>query len=600
MKSSSGTGRNTSDATTQEVAVAEHRLIAVEKLRSALAVGQARRDAAGEHPDEDVSVAVATHDSAAFVTIADAECAPLRRVHLEDGVGAELDVEEDARRRALAKRMKGRAAPLIADRLHIAADGRLLGDELRGLREVNGALEDQIGHVEFPQRVGEVDRPLGHGMKLGVCMTLDDAHDWARADVADAERKRGVCVDYAVRGGDDDARRDERRATGDLVRVETVDGDSAEQIATSAPALVGRAADELVFGLPVGGRRVGRGLGRAARARDDRGQSKDDEAGEAPKEHGDRVAAGVPSQRLLESLIKCGLRTAVGGRRTPAVVQRGSRAWLAMRGAKIGVVVAIAIAAGGCRRREDGACAVVADTASADASANASASAEAAVLPARVERIRVPGDLVASVVRARGGAPTTVFLPGLCSNANAYLQAFPEAARRQGGIVAIEGDQPCGTLEGFRSFSWDASKLHARIEAAAAAAGLEAVPREGLTLVGYSQGAALGEQLVQRWPNRYARVILIGAPTEPSAARFSEARAIVTMSCSRDVPGKMKEATNRFVRAGIPSTYLEMPDCTHGNITDGDRTFDAAFDWLRANARPPRLDAKPQPLIGEG
>ena len=269
-------------------------------------------------------------------------------------------------------------------------------------------------------------------------------------------------------------------------------------------------------------------------------------------------------------------------------------------------LVVAALAAVGCRRPDDGARRAVAEQ-GAEAGAkpsSASAAIEAGakeVEPARVERIRVPGDVVASVVRSSGGAaPTTVFLPGLCSNANAYLQAFPEAARRQGGVVAVEGDQPCGNLEGFWSFSWDATKLHARIEAATAAAGLTVVPREGLTLVGYSQGAALGEQLVQRWPGRYARVVLIGAPTDPSAARFAEARAIVTMSCSRDVPWKMKEATSRFVKAGIPSTYLEMPDCTHGNITDGDRTFDAAFDWLRANARPPKEDAKPQPLVGEG
>jgi len=219
---------------------------------------------------------------------------------------------------------------------------------------------------------------------------------------------------------------------------------------------------------------------------------------------------------------------------------------------------------------------------------------------ARVERIRVPGDLVASLVRSTtGAAPTTVFLPGLCSSALGYLMAFPEAARRQGGVVAIDGDQPCGTLGGYRSFSWDAAKLHARIEAAAAAAGLATVPREGLTLIGYSQGAALGEQLVQRWPGRYARVVLIAPPTDPSAARFAEARAVVTMSCSRDIPWKMKEATGRFVKAGIPSTYLEMPGCTHGGMTEAETTFDAAFDWLRANARPTGPNAAAQPLIGD-
>ena len=142
------------------------------------------------------------------------------------------------------------------------------------------------------------------------------------------------------------------------------------------------------------------------------------------------------------------------------------------------------------------------------------------------------------------------------------------------------------SVEELRSFSWDATKLHARIEAATTAAGLASIPKDGLTLVGYSQGAALAEQLVQRWPSRYARIVLIGAPTEPSATRFAEARGIVTMSCSRDVPWKMQEATKRFIRAGIPSTYVEMPDCTHGNITEGDRTFDAAFSFLRDSSRP--------------
>jgi pimeloyl-ACP methyl ester carboxylesterase len=207
--------------------------------------------------------------------------------------------------------------------------------------------------------------------------------------------------------------------------------------------------------------------------------------------------------------------------------------------------------------------------------------------PAHVDRFPVPHDLPASIVASLDGAPpTTVFLPGLCSNANAYLQAFPEAARRQGGVIALEGDQPCGSLKDFHSFSWDAAKLHTRIDAAVSAAGLPANSSAGITLVGYSQGAALAEQLVQRWPSRYTRVVLIGAPTDPSATRFAEARGVVTMSCARDVPGRMKEATKRFVRAGIPSTYLEMPDCTHGNITEGDKTFDAAFDFLRDSSRP--------------
>ncbi len=198
----------------------------------------------------------------------------------------------------------------------------------------------------------------------------------------------------------------------------------------------------------------------------------------------------------------------------------------------------------------------------------------------------VPGDLPASVVRSDDGAPPlTVFLPGVCSNGSAYLQTFPETARRQGGVVAIEGDQACG-VAGFRTFSWDAGRQHARVEAALAAAGVKEIPPGGITIVGYSQGAALAEQMVQRWPERYARVVLIGAPTDPSPRNLTRARGLVTMSCDRDVPARMKQAATGASRAGIPATYVEMPGCTHGNVTDAERVFGDAFDFLRANERP--------------
>ena len=103
-----------------------------------------------------------------------------------------------------------------------------------------------------------------------------------------------------------------------------------------------------------------------------------------------------------------------------------------------------------------------------------------------------------------------------------------------------------------------------------------------LTIVGYSQGAALAEQMVQRWPQRYAKIVLIGAPTDPAAAHFAKAEAVVTMSCSRDVTVRMRDAAKRMNAAKVPATYMEMPGCTHGNIADGDRVFDEAFDWLEA------------------
>ena len=219
--------------------------------------------------------------------------------------------------------------------------------------------------------------------------------------------------------------------------------------------------------------------------------------------------------------------------------------------------------------------------------------------PARVERIRVPGDSIASLVRSTDKKPpTTVFLGGVCSNANAYLQTFPEAAQKHGGVVAIEGDRECSADGVFRTYSWDAGRQHQRIEAALAATGVTEIPKSGLTLVGYSQGAALAEQMVQRWPDRYRRIVLIGAPTDPAPKNFVSAGAVVTMSCDRDVVARMKTAATGITKAGTPATYVQMPGCTHGGIGEGERVFGEAFSFLNENAKSPRPSAAPIVIAG--
>lgn len=208
---------------------------------------------------------------------------------------------------------------------------------------------------------------------------------------------------------------------------------------------------------------------------------------------------------------------------------------------------------------------------------------------------------MASLVEpASGGGPRIVFLPGICSNAYAYLLSFPEAARKHGGVIALEGDALCGATDsGFRSLSPDPERQHARISAALAAAGTTTIPREGITLVGYSLGATIAESLARRYPDRYARIIVIGEPRDPAAPNYRESRAVITMSCSLDVSLRMKQGAAAIARSGVPANYLEMPGCTHGHITDGERIFDEAFSWLNQHTRPPRESAAEEPLTGQ-
>ncbi len=199
--------------------------------------------------------------------------------------------------------------------------------------------------------------------------------------------------------------------------------------------------------------------------------------------------------------------------------------------------------------------------------------------PARVERVEVPKDVAASVVR--GDATHIAFMPGLCSNAYAYMLGFPEAARAHGGVVAIEGDQPCEGAPGFRSFTWSTTLQRARIEAAFAAAHVP-IPPEGLTLVGYSAGASIAERMHHKWPELFPKLVLIAPPMAPKVENLRKARAVVAMSCSLDVPDLMKAAAKSLTQVDVPAKYLEMPKCTHGQLAEGERVFGEAFDWLDA------------------
>lgn len=222
----------------------------------------------------------------------------------------------------------------------------------------------------------------------------------------------------------------------------------------------------------------------------------------------------------------------------------------------------------------------------ANAAPSASAAPTPAVAhgPARVESIDVPGHLRVSIVRARDGKPPRiVFYPGICSNAAAYLHGFTEAAAAHGGAIAIDGEKPCGAGGDFHSISSDPLREEPRLDAALDAAGVPKEARSELLHVGYSLGATLLENLVKKSPERYKHVALIGSPKDPRKDRLEKATTVATMSCSLDVPARMKGAVKMLEKAGVRAKYFEMPGCTHGNLADGDRVFDELFTWMRAS-----------------
>ena len=214
-------------------------------------------------------------------------------------------------------------------------------------------------------------------------------------------------------------------------------------------------------------------------------------------------------------------------------------------------------------------------------SAPASASAAPIRPPARVETLEVQKHLPVSVVSSTDGKPPRIlFFPGICSNAGAYLHGFTEAAATHGGVIAIDGDRPCGASKDFHSISSDPVREEPRIEAALDAAGVPVSARSEMVHVGYSLGATLLENLVKKSPERYRHIVLIGSPKDPRKDRLEKATTVATMSCSLDVPHRMKGAVTMLTKANVRAAYFEMPGCTHGNLADGDAVFGKVFTWI--------------------
>jgi alpha-beta hydrolase superfamily lysophospholipase len=234
------------------------------------------------------------------------------------------------------------------------------------------------------------------------------------------------------------------------------------------------------------------------------------------------------------------------------------------------------------------ACERTGQTADRDASSPAAAPPVDAAAPPEpppyARAVDVPNDVPAFVVPAPAGArPRIVFLHGACTHGLGYVQAFQFTGHAHGGVVGVQGDRACAGGP-YRIYTWDVARQHARIQAALTAAGGAA--GGPLVLVGYSQGAAIAEALVARYPETYPLVVLIAPPSAPSPVKLARARAAVMVSGEHDVPARMREAARAVGRAGVPSRYVEMKGGRHGQLLEGEALMGGVLDWLEANARP--------------
>jgi pimeloyl-ACP methyl ester carboxylesterase len=181
------------------------------------------------------------------------------------------------------------------------------------------------------------------------------------------------------------------------------------------------------------------------------------------------------------------------------------------------------------------------------------------------------------------GSARMVFLHGMCGHALGYAQSFQFTAARWGKLVAPQGDKPCQGP--WASWSTDLEALDARIVDAFHRLG-QNDPIDDIIVIGYSQGAMRAEDLARRWPARYTRLVLMASPRVASPRGFDRVRSSVMMAGERDRQDLMKQSARAFAKAGIPSTFMIIPEATHGAMgPTPEKTMSEALEWLFAHER---------------
>jgi pimeloyl-ACP methyl ester carboxylesterase len=205
--------------------------------------------------------------------------------------------------------------------------------------------------------------------------------------------------------------------------------------------------------------------------------------------------------------------------------------------------------------------------------------------PIRMEPLDPRASPATFVMRGGPKGPARmVFLHGMCGHALGYAQSFQWNAAKKGTLIAPQGDRSCGGP--WSSWSKDIDTLDARIVATFRSLG-DAGPIDDIVLIGYSQGATRAEAMARQWPERYTRLILIAAPTVASPHGLSSLRGAIMMAGERDRQDLMRSGMRALKAAGIPSTFIVLPEATHGAMgSTPEKTMGEALDWLWAHQRP--------------
>jgi predicted esterase len=215
----------------------------------------------------------------------------------------------------------------------------------------------------------------------------------------------------------------------------------------------------------------------------------------------------------------------------------------------------------------------------AGASSRDEAGSESPVLPETE-----PPDVVYPPDSVEGAAPVTVFLHGMCDTPENECPYFRRSVGRRGWLVCPRAPNACGDGGSRWGSKGDAALVEAAVERLTARYPGRVSDRDR-TIMGFSQGAFVAADILQRsaQPYRYAVLIAGRAPLE--AARVVRGGALRVLLSAGDQDGSavfMRSATRRLARGGVDAQFFSLGNVGHSFAADMDTWLESALAWLWA------------------
>ena len=198
--------------------------------------------------------------------------------------------------------------------------------------------------------------------------------------------------------------------------------------------------------------------------------------------------------------------------------------------------------------------------------------------------VRMPRDRSVYVLpSAEGKKGIMIYISGRCGDPLAGVKSFGNEAASHATMIALQGDVVCKFPVGRHRWSGDLAVMQRRIEEAIAAVSVTMphLDPNDVTIIGYSEGALRVVQLVERFPDRYRRVVLGGPPVIPTVSMMGRAKAIAAVVGELDKQDHVHPGLATLVENGIPAKFFSLPEVGHGKYGNwGHESFGQAFTWI--------------------